>query len=114
VRRVHEGISRPLLYRGKQVYVEGRRVYESEYSDQLLMFLLKANNPEKFRDRMEIKNLMDLDPTTWTDEQLEVLYEFALKKSGGDPVKQAELRRAIDGGALVIDAESTAVEPRST
>jgi hypothetical protein len=72
---------------GKPVFVGGRMLYQTEYSDSLLMFLLKANNPEKFRDRVEIKNLMDLDPTTWTEAQLEVLYEFALKKeSGGDPV----------------------------
>ena len=42
-----------MLHKGKQVYIQGEPLFTTEYSDSLLMFLLKANNPEKFRDRIE-------------------------------------------------------------
>ena len=45
VRRAVEGIRRPVWYKGRVVG------YETEYSDSLLMFLLKANAPDKFKDR---------------------------------------------------------------
>ena len=45
VRRAAEGLRKPVWYKGKIVG------YETEYSDTLLVTLLKANNPDKFRDR---------------------------------------------------------------
>ena len=45
VRRAHEGLRKPVRYKGKIVG------YDTEYSDSLLLALLKANNPEKFMDR---------------------------------------------------------------
>ena len=36
--------------------VAGESVEITEYSDTLLMFLLKAEKPEKYRDRREIKH----------------------------------------------------------
>lgn len=48
VRRAHEGIRRPLLHKGKQVYINGEPAFTVEYSDQLLMFLLKAWNLSGF------------------------------------------------------------------
>ena len=46
-RRAVEGVREPVYYEGA---VCGHR---QRYSDNLLMFLLKANNPEKFRERSE-------------------------------------------------------------
>jgi len=43
------GVERPIT-------VAGERVMVREYSDRLLMFLLKAEKPEKYRDRREIKH----------------------------------------------------------
>ncbi len=37
-------------------------LFTTEYSDSLLMFLLKANSAEEFRDRMEHANLLDIEP----------------------------------------------------
>jgi hypothetical protein len=50
-RRADDGVKRrfPILYQGEQV---GERV-ERHYSDLLLIFLLKAIFPEKYRDRGE-------------------------------------------------------------
>lgn len=47
VRRAHEGLRKPVRYKGKIVG------YETEYSDSLMLALLKANNPEKFREHVE-------------------------------------------------------------
>jgi hypothetical protein len=33
--------------------------------------------------------------------------------AGGDPAKLVELQKQLEAGAVVIDAESTPVEPRS-
>lgn len=35
------------------MYVQGERLFTTEYSDSKLMFLLEANNADKFRDRIE-------------------------------------------------------------
>jgi hypothetical protein len=45
VRRAHQGCRREVRYKGKVVG------YEIEYSDALLLALLKANAPEKFIER---------------------------------------------------------------
>lgn len=45
VRRAVEGVQKPIYYKGKRV---GR---VREYSDTLLIFLLKAHDPERYKDR---------------------------------------------------------------
>lgn len=47
VRRAHEGTKRPVTIAGKREVVQ-------EYSDTLLIFLLKAIRPEKYRERSEV------------------------------------------------------------
>lgn len=46
-RRAYEGTQKPVYYLGK------KRGFIREYSDTLMIFLLKANRPEKFKDRFE-------------------------------------------------------------
>jgi len=50
-----DGIEKPVLYKGKQVYVDGKPLYEYQYSVALLMFLLRAYDREKFGDRQVIE-----------------------------------------------------------
>lgn len=52
VRRARAGVERkrPIFYRGKQC---GEEVYR-EFSDHLLMFLLKAHRPERFSEKVQI------------------------------------------------------------
>jgi hypothetical protein len=51
VRRAHEGVKRTMYYKGKPLH-NGRKIaYEVEYSDQLLLALLKRFRPEKYRER---------------------------------------------------------------
>lgn len=45
VRRAAHGLKKAVWYKGKVVG------YETEFSDSLLLALLKGNNPEKFRER---------------------------------------------------------------
>ncbi|HXF65635.1 MAG TPA: hypothetical protein VNK67_02905 [Burkholderiales bacterium] len=54
IRRGHQGVDKP-------VYQGGRKVGTvREYSDTLLIFMLKARRPEKFKDRAEIDHKIPL------------------------------------------------------
>jgi hypothetical protein len=102
-----EGVRRPVLCRGKQVYIQGEPQYEVEYSDQLLIRLLEAMNPEKYRRHREHPQnakLWELEPEKLTDEQLCVITEYLVKKA------EEESRLQVAAGTRVIDAQSTAVE----
>ena len=46
-RRATKGTRKPIYYQGKRVG------YEREYSDTLLLALLKGNRPDKFRERIQ-------------------------------------------------------------
>jgi hypothetical protein len=117
VRRAREGIRKPVLHRGKQVYVQGEPLFTIEYSDSLLMFLLKAYDPERFRERIEQTNLLDIDRDKLTPEQLDKIAEHLLAKVvGNDPKVIAETRRQLEAGiypsAVVVN--EIAVEIGST
>jgi len=47
-RRAFNGTPKPVFYKGKQVGAI------MEYSDQLLMFLLRAGRPEKYREKTDV------------------------------------------------------------
>lgn len=47
-RRAYQGVDEPVFYQGNEVG------YVRKYSDTLLMFLLKGNRPEKYKDRMDM------------------------------------------------------------
>ena len=51
-RRAVKGTDKPVFQKGEQVGVI------REYSDTLLMFLLKANKPDKFRDNFDAMKLV--------------------------------------------------------
>jgi len=107
VRRAVEGVRRPVLCRGKQVYIQGEPQYEVEYSDQLLIRLLEASNPDKYKRRHEhehIAKLFELEPERLTDPQLQVITEYLVKKA------EEESRLQVAAGTRVIDAQATAVE----
>lgn len=56
-RRAYEGTQRPVYQGGKLV---GK---VREYSDTLLIFLLKAHRPEKYRDRQQVEHTGGLTQT---------------------------------------------------
>jgi hypothetical protein len=49
-RRAIEGIERGVYYQGERVDTQ------REYSDTLMMFMLKARAPEKYRERLDVKH----------------------------------------------------------
>lgn len=65
-RRAVEGTLKPAFYQGKVVKDEsGALQGVREYSDQLLMFLLRAKAPEKYRERYEMSGRGSIGgPTT--------------------------------------------------
>jgi hypothetical protein len=73
------------------------------------IFLLKGLKPETFRERIEQRNLLDMDWSELTKQQLDILANHFLKRAVGsdDPAVLSEARRQIEAGTLVIDAEST-------
>jgi hypothetical protein len=49
-RRAHDGVKRPIYHAGKRVG------FVTEHSDQLMMFILRARRPEKYRERQTIEH----------------------------------------------------------
>ncbi len=68
VRRACEGVRKPVWYRGKIVS------YKIEYSDRLLIALLKAYNPEKFGDH-NVQVEWDGDLNKLTEEQMKKMFK---------------------------------------
>lgn len=52
-RRALMGTDKPIFYQGRQVATI------REYSDRLLMFLLRAARPEKYRENYDLRRLVD-------------------------------------------------------
>lgn len=53
------------------VFYQGQKVAKLlKYSDTLLIFLLKAHRPEKYRENTRNEN-WNIDPRDWTDAQIE-------------------------------------------
>ena len=77
----------------RPVTVAGKAVDVTEYSDALLMFILKAECPEKYRERQEVKHTGDMNE--WAEiiklsrvlEGQEVWFEncFKLSQTTGRP-----------------------------
>ncbi len=72
----------------KGVYYQGERIgFEQLYSDGLMMFMLRAANPEKYREQHEVKGTLDLTHKfAGTMEELLAVYAAILaKKTGSEP-----------------------------
>jgi hypothetical protein len=94
VRRAHEGVKRPVLYKGKPVLIQGEPLYEVTYSDTILMRLLEAYDPERFKPRVEQWAPWDGDLNKLTPAQAKVVADQLVQQlTGGDPVKIEALRR---------------------
>lgn len=81
-RRGTEGVYKPVYQGGKQVGAI------REYSDTLLIFMLKSRRPEKYRDHHviehsgEVTKRVKLDLAKLTDDQLEALEGIAQSLEG--------------------------------
>jgi hypothetical protein len=80
-RRAVAGVLKPIFHDGKKI------AEVTEYSDTLLIFLLKGAYPEKYRDRFEVTGKGG-GPIVLTTEERRVL---------GDALKDPAIRAALDG-----------------
>ena len=109
VRRAKHGTAKPVLHKGKQVYVDGEPLYEHQHSDALLMFLLRAYDREKFGDRQVLELKLedwDGDLTKLSVESMERLLAGLEARLAVEEAKEKAL--ALPAGQ-VIDGKSERV-----
>jgi hypothetical protein len=110
VRRAKDGIEKPVLYKGRQVYVDGEPLYEHQHSDTLLMFLLRAYDREKFGDRQVIELKLedwDGDLSKLSEQSARRLLQQIEEKIAAAEAKENALAQLPAGH--VIDGESARV-----
>ena len=97
-RRAVEGVQKPVgWYKGEP------GGYVREYSDTLLIFLLKGAAPDKYRDRLEMRGFMsNLDLTTMSNEVIDRIAH------GENPM--AVIASAAERGVLLLEQESKVLE----
>jgi hypothetical protein len=87
VRRAHEGVKRPVLYRGKPVKTgrgrSSRILYETEYSDQLLLALLKRFRPNLYRERVTTEVSGSIDVIERLEAGRQRVLEMRAKEQAG-------------------------------
>ena len=67
-RRAVEGVTKKIYYQGQKIGTE------RQYSDTLLIFLLKAHAPEKYSERIRAESInANVDVTKLSNEQLDRL-----------------------------------------
>ena len=84
VERAIFGVAKPVLHQGQEVRLNGKPLYETEYSDSLLLALLRRFKPE-FRERTTTEHTGSLEIT----ERLE-----AARK------RLIEMKRSDDGSSI--------------
>lgn len=88
-RRAYDGCDKPVFHNG----VECGAV--REYSDTLMIFLLKAHAPEKYRERSSVELNASVAISTITDEERAAgLHDLLLKSA-------ARVAEPLDGSDLV-------------
>ena len=63
-RRAFEGVDKPVFYQGDECGTI------REYSDTLAIFLLKAHNPEKYRENSKVELEANIRVNDMTDEEI--------------------------------------------
>lgn len=112
-RRAVDGVKRP-------VYQGGKKVGEvREYSDTLLIFLLKAARPIKFRENIKVLQprgpVGGIDPRNLTDEELETLERIVVNvnRRAGIPTAvapTAPVKPPLDYEALEAELRQVSIE----
>lgn len=54
-RRAHRGVEKVVTYQGKPVFYNGKPLVEHQFSDTLMVFLLKGMRPKKYRDNSSVE-----------------------------------------------------------
>lgn len=78
-RRAHDGVEKPVYQQGSLVG------HIQEYSDTMLIFLLKANKPKKYRDNVKHEHAGDLNVNIpQLEEALERIYGSDVTPDAGE------------------------------
>jgi hypothetical protein len=87
VRRAHEGVKRPVMYQGQPVKTgrgrSSRILYETEYSDQLLLALLKRFRPALYRERVTTEVSGSIDVIERLEAGRQRVLEMRAKEQAG-------------------------------
>jgi len=87
VRRALEGVKRPMFYRGKAVKTgrgrSARTVYEVEYSDQLLITLLKRFRPALYREHTTTEVLGSIELIERLEAGRQRVFEMRKQEEAG-------------------------------
>jgi hypothetical protein len=93
-----------VLYKGKPVYVTGRPLHKREYSDTILLALLKAYDRERFGDKSQLDLKWSGRLEDLSDEQLDQLIEqFAALAEAQQ--KQKQLEAAAPAAEQTVDVK---------
>lgn len=77
IRRASRGTNKPVFHRGQEVG------FIREYSDTLLIFMLKARRPEAYRERLEVRGNVTHTHRSEIDEAIRELSEELGSAVGG-------------------------------
>ena len=107
VRLAHDGIEKPVLYKGKQVHIQGQPLVEREFSVQMLLALLKAGDRQRYGEQLKIdlshiKTIHDVPPE---------LLKLVLDKLQEDYDAQQAARRIEAGEATSEQIVEIKAEP---
>jgi hypothetical protein len=96
-RRAAAGVQRPVLHKGEQVTIDGEPLWEREFSDTLLIFLLKARRPEIYRENVKVDHggqvthrhgvLGDREPVQVSKERRDRIARELLEDLEGDDAR---------------------------
>lgn len=94
-RRAHDGVAEPVISGGRQVVdAEGAPLVVRRYSDNLLVTLLKARRPERFKDRVSAdfnaSVKVGLDPDADFAVIVALLDGLASRKARGEPTPELD------------------------
>ena len=105
------GVERPILYKGKQVYIEGRPLFENRRAEQVLLRIAEARMPEKYKPRVEQTNLLDLDPAKIPAELLDKIANRMIEQALGSAAAVDEVdRRLAAGEPVALEDVAKAIE----
>ncbi len=94
-RRAHDGVAEPVISGGRQVLdADGAPLVVRRYSDNLLVTLLKARRPERFKDRLAADLRADVkvgpDPEADIAVMVALLDGLAARKARGEPTPELD------------------------
>jgi len=95
-----------VLYKGRQIYLKGRPLFETKRSEAVLIRLLEARFKDEFNRRSEVINIEDLDPAKISPELMDkIINAMIARYTGNDPAVIAETRRQLEAAAIETTAE---------